>query len=140
MKAINIKWETDGYAVDLPNEVDIPERFVDKDGVDVEAVSDWLSDGSGWLHDGFEIVDEVKMETLFFNNETVIVTENINGDMYLLKSKYIQDILDDWNGNCDFVPPNDARVYFASWNGKVINPYEYKDFGTLIDWFRELQR
>ncbi len=39
-KAINIKWETDGYEVDLPNEVDIPERFVDKNGVDVESVAD----------------------------------------------------------------------------------------------------
>lgn len=62
-KAINIKWETDGCEVDLPNEVDIPERFVNENEVDVEAVSDWLSDMSGWLHDGFEIVDECK--TLF---------------------------------------------------------------------------
>lgn len=37
-KVINIKWETDGYEIDLPNE-------------------DWLSDMSGWLHDGFEIVE-----------------------------------------------------------------------------------
>lgn len=63
MKAINIKWVTDGYEVELPNEVDIPERFVNENEVDVEAVSDWLSDMSGWLHDGFEIVDECK--TLF---------------------------------------------------------------------------
>lgn len=60
MKAINIKWVTDGYEVELPNEVDIPERFVNENEVDVEAVSDWLSDMSGWLHDGFEIVDECK--------------------------------------------------------------------------------
>lgn len=59
-KAINIKWKTNGRDVELPNEVDIPERFINKDGVDVEAVSDWLSDG-GWLHDGFEIVDECKV-------------------------------------------------------------------------------
>lgn len=60
MKAINIKWVTDGYEVELPNEVDIPERFVNENEVDVEAVSDWLSDMSGGLHDGFEIVDECK--------------------------------------------------------------------------------
>lgn len=59
-KAINIKWETDGCEVDLPSEVDIPERFIDKDGVDGESVSDWLSDVFGWLNDGFEIVDECK--------------------------------------------------------------------------------
>lgn len=62
-KAINIKWKTDGCEVDIPNEVDIPERFIDKDGVDEESVSDWLSDVFGWLNDGFEIVDECK--TLF---------------------------------------------------------------------------
>lgn len=56
-KAINIKWETDGYEVDLPEEFEIPERFIDEDGVDEDAVSDWLSDETGWLHDGFEIVE-----------------------------------------------------------------------------------
>lgn len=50
-KAINIKWKTNGCEVDLPNEVNIPERFVNKDGVDVEAVSDWLSDGGGCMMD-----------------------------------------------------------------------------------------
>ena len=59
-KAINIKWKTDGCEVDIPNEVDIPERFIDKDGVDEESVSDWLSDTFGWLTEGFEIVDECK--------------------------------------------------------------------------------
>ena len=55
-KAIDIKWETDGAAIDLPTEIDIPERFIDKDGVDEDAVSDWLSNASGWLHDGFRIL------------------------------------------------------------------------------------
>ena len=53
-KVINIKWETDGYEIDLPNEVTIPDCFMDSDaGPDVDAISDWLSDMSGWLHDGF---------------------------------------------------------------------------------------
>ena len=57
-KVINIKWETDGYEIDLPNEVTIPDCFMDSDaGPDVDAISDWLSDMSGWLHDGFEIVE-----------------------------------------------------------------------------------
>lgn len=57
-KVINIKWETDGYEIDLPNEVTIPDCFMDSDaGPDVDAISDWLSDMSGWLHDGLEIVE-----------------------------------------------------------------------------------
>lgn len=55
-KVVDIKWETDGADVDLPAEIDIPERFIDEDGVDEDAVSDWLSNTLGWLHDGFRIL------------------------------------------------------------------------------------
>lgn len=56
-KATNIKWETDGYDVNLPNEIEIPKEFINFDGVDEDAVSDWLSDTTGWLHDGFTIIE-----------------------------------------------------------------------------------
>lgn len=56
-KVINVKWETDGYDVDLPTEFEIPEEFIDEDGIDEDAVSDWLSDKTGWLHNGFDIVE-----------------------------------------------------------------------------------
>ena len=56
-KVVNVKWETDGYAVNLPKEFTIPERFIDENGIDEDAVSDWLSDETGWLHNGFEIVE-----------------------------------------------------------------------------------
>ena len=56
MKAKNIKWETDGQRVDLPSEMHIPKKFLEEGEIDVDSVSDWLSDETGWLHDGFEIV------------------------------------------------------------------------------------
>lgn len=56
-KAVNVKWETDGCDVDLPTQFEIPERFIDENGVDTEAVSDWLSDENGWLQDGFEVIE-----------------------------------------------------------------------------------
>ena len=56
-KVINIKWKTDGYDVNLPNEIEIPKEFINFDGVDEDAVSDWLSDTTGWLHDGFTIIE-----------------------------------------------------------------------------------
>lgn len=77
---------------------------------------------------------ETTINTLIFKDETVIVTENAEGEMYLIHSKYIQDILNDWTGDCNFVPANDARVFFASWNGKPISPYEYTDFESLV-WY-----
>ena len=41
-------------------------------------------------------------------------------------------------GDCNFVPANDARVFFASWNGKPISPYEYTDFESLA-WYLKVK-
>lgn len=54
MKAINIKWDTDGEEVNLPNEIEIPD-WVDKE--DDDEISDYLSDVTGFCHFGFELVD-----------------------------------------------------------------------------------
>ena len=55
MKAINIKWDTDGdmeLLNELPTEIDIPNNMDDED-----EISDYLSDQTGFCHDGFELVD-----------------------------------------------------------------------------------
>ena len=78
--------------------------------------------------------------TIFFNGNTVIVTENTDGEIYLIESKYIQDIVDDWKGDCNFVPSNDAKVFFASWNNEPINPYVYTDFESLVRYLQSLTR
>ena len=75
--------------------------------------------------------------TTHYGANTVIVTENADGDIYAISAQYIHDILDDWNGCCDFVPANDAKVYFAAWNGEPISPYEYHDFESLIMYLKE---
>jgi len=54
--ATNIKWETDGEVVDLPNEVEIPSSISGEDAEIEDEISDYLSDTYGWLHDGFDIV------------------------------------------------------------------------------------
>lgn len=54
MKAINILWDTDGEEVNLPNEIEIPD-WVDKE--DDGAISDYLSDETGFCHFGFELAD-----------------------------------------------------------------------------------
>ena len=54
------------------------------------------------------------LKTIVLGSDTVIVTENANGDPYLIQAKYLQDIVDDWNGECNFVPSNDAKVFFAT--------------------------
>lgn len=55
MKAINIKWDTDGdieLLKQLPTEITIPENMIDE-----ERISDYLSDKTGFCHYGFNLVD-----------------------------------------------------------------------------------
>lgn len=61
MKAVNIKWDTDGdieLLAELPTEVEIPDYLITDDEDDLlDDVSDWLSDEVGFCHDGFELVN-----------------------------------------------------------------------------------
>lgn len=59
MKAIKIKWDTDGDEAlfrTLPTALEIPEGMSD-----VDEISDWLSDEVGFCHEGFELVKEMKI-------------------------------------------------------------------------------
>lgn len=51
MKAFNILWDTDGEKVKLPKEVEIPEEIAG----DTDEISDYLSDQTGFCHNGFEL-------------------------------------------------------------------------------------
>ena len=71
LKAINIKWDTDGdeeILQDLPTEMIIPDYLEDWYSSDreyaMEEISDWLSDETGFCHNGFEIVKEVTKESV----------------------------------------------------------------------------
>lgn len=82
LKAINIKWDTDGdkkVLQDLPTEMIIPvdleeDYYSDMKGI-MEDISNWLSEETGFCHDGFEIVKEVTKESVeedlydFFNDK-----------------------------------------------------------------------
>lgn len=47
--ATQIQWETDGEEVELPDRIEIP------DNIDDEGIADYLSDETGFLHNGFNI-------------------------------------------------------------------------------------
>lgn len=55
MKAINILWDTDGEDIDLPTEIEIPD---DIDLDDEDAISDYISDLTGFCHNGFDLDPE----------------------------------------------------------------------------------
>ena len=55
MKAINIIWDVDNKEdlKELPTEIIIPEGMTDED-----EICEYLSDVTGFCHDGFELVEE----------------------------------------------------------------------------------
>ncbi len=55
MRATNIKWDTDGdmkLLNELPTEMEIPEDMTDED-----EISDYLSDETGFCHEGFDLIE-----------------------------------------------------------------------------------
>lgn len=82
LKATNIKWDTDGDMEvfnELPTEMIIPDELEEMHKKDKEyalkEISDWLSDETGFCHDGFEVVKVITKESVenelydFFNDK-----------------------------------------------------------------------
>lgn len=76
LKAINIKWDTDGdkdVLNELPTEMIIPNKLEELYKKDkeyaLEEISDWISDETGFCHAGFEI-------------EKVITKESVENELY----------------------------------------------------------
>lgn len=76
LKAINIKWDTDGDMEvfnELPTEMFIPDELDEMYKKDreyaLEEISDWLSDETGFCHAGFEI-------------EKIITKESVENELY----------------------------------------------------------
>lgn len=51
MKAVNIEWDKEDLVLDLPMEVEIP------NGIKDDAISDYLSDMTGFCHRGYNLVE-----------------------------------------------------------------------------------
>lgn len=82
LKAKNIKWDTDGdkeVLNALPTEMIVPDELEEMYKKDrefaLEEISDWLSDETGFCHDGFEVVKVITKESVenelydFFNDK-----------------------------------------------------------------------
>ena len=111
LKAINIKWDTDGdkdVFNELPTELIVPDEFEEMYKKDkeyaFEEISDWLSDETGFCHAGFEI-------------EKVITKESVENDLY----DFFNDKMETGNA------PEIERV------GRYLDMYATRDNGVVID-------
>ena len=74
MRAINIKWDIDyDDDVSLPTEIEIPQNITDE-----EEISDYLSEVTGYCHQGFEL----KLECPFDGDETNDCADCVYADEY----------------------------------------------------------
>ncbi|MEE1503887.1 MAG: hypothetical protein UGF89_06560 [Acutalibacteraceae bacterium] len=67
-----------------------------------------------------------------------IVTENADGQLYALEADTFDSLIKDWEGDCDYVPANDAKVYFASVEGRPLKSGSYTNFEGLIAFIKEV--
>lgn len=99
MRAIDIKWDTDGdeeVLKTLPTEMDIP------NGIDEEGVADWLSDETGFCVFGFVL--EAEKNWLCSGNRKKRQNENV---------KKIQDRLDLLTGKKPLQNVKDLKKCFV---------------------------
>ena len=62
-----------------------------------------------------------------------IVTEDSFGTAYCIKANKCSDILDDMHSNREQVPRDNAKVFFAAYDGEPINPNKYTDFKSCVE-------
>lgn len=74
--AVNIKWDTDGENIDLPEKIIIPNNIKD----DIDAISDYISDKTGFCHNGFSITHEAYQPLTFRMYFSIKFNRPVNKD------------------------------------------------------------
>lgn len=64
-----------------------------------------------------------------------LVTENVDGNLYVINANSVDEILQDYNGECNFVPENDAPVHLLIIDGHVIKSFP-KRFEDCLNYLR----
>lgn len=117
LKAINIKWDTDGDMEvfnELPTEMIIPDELEEMYKKDkeyaLEEISDWLSDETGFCHAGFEL-------------EKVITKKSVEDELYdffndKMKTGDAPEIEGVWK---QYDPANGNIIAIDCVGGKIIN-------------------
>lgn len=82
---------------------------------------------------------ENRISAKYVGTGLLIITEDVDGGIYGISSESLQDLLDDWRYECDFVPENDAKVFFAAYRDMPVSKDKYTDFESLIRYLEHLE-
>lgn len=95
MQAINIIWDTDGINENLPESISLPRSLFYSD---IETISDYLSEQTGFCHKGFDLVrdktecqklidDAIKLNLLSTSENKIFVFKSGIEDMVLVTTE-----------------------------------------------------
>lgn len=142
--AYNIKWDTDGdmkLFKTLPQEIEIPEEvWEDYDDGNDDAISDYVSNVTGFCHYGFEIRTKKIKEEIDMTNTSIYdimilggTYHNDNGkDYIILAFDKDADVAIFLNPENNFTPYVGAKfVRFGSWG----SGHYFKTIQEACDWF-----
>ena len=142
--AYNIKWDTDGdmkLFKTLPQEIEIPEEvWEDYDDGNDDAISDYVSDVTGFCHYGFEIRTKKIKEEIDMTNTSIYdimvlggTYHNDNGkDYIILAFDKNADVAIFLNPENSFTPYVGAKfVRFGSWG----SGHYFKTLNEANHWF-----
>ena len=91
MKAINIIWDVDFVEEleDLPTEIEIPEGMVDE-----EEISDYVTDVTGFCHNGFELIEEYYYDVVasIYSDTCRIDSLLVSGGFKSMKKQYVSKL------------------------------------------------
>ena len=134
MRAVNIQWVTDGYEVDLPEEMEIPDKYIDENGdIDYDAVSDYLSDTTGYLHDGFDVENDYSL----IDDDYI---KEVNAAYWEEESEFESDnhpsqILERVKEALDFeCPDSDIYMNYNGFDGTRVGVYIKDEFYGIFDY------
>lgn len=93
LKAVNIQWDVDDPEdlKDLPTEIEIPAGI---DPEDDDAISDYISDFTGFCHKGFDLQRDEPNQPAKDNRVTVVVSGGRVSEAYASDPNLIVDVLD----------------------------------------------
>lgn len=120
IKAVNIEWDTDDTEIALPSEILIPDEIK----LDTDAISDYISDYTGFCHFGFELkptkllhhINHKAMNTLVeaISNSNTSDIEDFLG--YCISADILEDIETHIANILSQMPDDEINKYMIKFN------------------------
>ena len=66
----------------------------------------------------------------------IVITENVDGETYILTADTLEEVITEWYGDCNGLPANDAKVYYAQLDYEEA-PCNICEFEPMLRYFAD---